>query len=153
MKIWNLNIESYPKEISDKLESALNDRFVLKVNHDKDNSLTFRLRKRILYIWYMYFHNWTIVNGKLLKADTDEKTNVEISFTQHWFILMIIYSQMILGLGFIVAMALGFSSSTSMYIPGGILLALGVILWIVVRMKFKKDIQEYKTLLSEILGF
>ena len=99
----------------------------------------------------MYFHNWTIVNGKLLKVDTAENTDVEISFTQHWFIILIIYSQMLLGLGFIIAIFLGFTSSTSLIIDGGILFALAVILWIVVKMKFRKDIQEYKALISKIL--
>lgn len=153
MKTWNLNVKSNPKEIGDKLESGLVDRFVFKVIRDKDDPVSFRLRKRILYIWYMYFHNWTIVNGKILKGDTAEETNVKISFTQHWFIKLIIYSQMLLGLGFIIAIFLGFKSSTSLYIPGGILLALGVVLWIVVKMKFKKDIQGYKALISEILKF
>ena len=154
MKIWNLTVKSTPKEISDKLESALIDRFVFKINQDIDNSVTFKLRKRILfYIWYMYFHNWTIVNGKLLKVDTAKKTHIEISFAQHWFIMLIIYSHMLLGLWFIIAITFGFSSSTTLYIPGGILLAIGVVLWFVVKMKFKKDIQEYKALISEILEF
>lgn len=153
MKRWNFNVKSNSNEITDKLESAIIDRFVLKINRDNNTLVTFNLRKRIQYIWYMYFHNWTIVNGKLLKTDTSDKTNIEISFTQHWFILLIIYSQMLLGLGFIIAITLGFSGSNSLYIPGGILLALGVVFWIIIKMKFKKDIQEYKTLIAEILEF
>lgn len=153
MKRWNFNVKSNSNEITDKLESAIIDRFVLKINRDNNTLVTFNLRKRIQYIWYMYFHNWTIVNGKLLKTDTSDKTNIEISFTQHWFILLIIYSQMLLGLGFIIAITLGFSGSNSLYIPGGILLALGVVFWIIIQMKFKKDIQEYKTLIAEILEF
>ena len=38
-----------------------------------------------------------------------------------------------------------------MYIPGGILLAIGIVLSIAVQKKFEKDIQEYKTLISDIL--
>ncbi len=151
MKKWSLYIQRNPQETSNKLESALIGRFVFRVNQDRDNSVTFKLHKRILYIWYMYFHNWTIATGKLLKAGTANKTNVEISFTQHWFIKLIVYSQMLLGLGFIIAIILGFSDSTSLIVPGGILLLLGVVLWIAIKMKFKKDIQEYKSLISEIL--
>ncbi|MGD2034563.1 MAG: hypothetical protein PVF73_05865 [Bacteroidales bacterium] len=151
MEIWNFNIKSNPKEISKKLESALVDRFVFNINRDKNNSVTFKVRKRILYVWYMYFHNWTIVNGKLLKTDTENKTNVEISFSQHWFIILIIYTQMLLGLGLLIPIISGISSSTSLYIPGGILLAVGIVLWIVVKKKFEKDIQKYKALISEIL--
>ena len=151
MKIWNLNIKSNTKEICEKLESAVVDRFVFKINRDKNNSVTFKLRKRILYVWYMYFHNWTIVNGKLVSTDTENKTNVEISFTQHWFIILIIYAQMLLGLGLLISIILGVSSNTSLYISGGILLAVGIVLWIIVKKKFEKDIQNYKALISEIL--
>jgi formate/nitrite transporter FocA (FNT family) len=38
-----------------------------------------------------------------------------------------------------------------LYILGGVLLAVGILLWIAVQKKFEKDIQEYKTLISEIL--
>lgn len=153
MKVWNFDIIGNPKEISEKLESALGsvDRFVFNINRDKNNSVTFKVRKRILYVWYMYFHNWTIVNGKLLKTNTENKTNVEISFTQHWFIILIIYTQMFLGLGLLIPIILGISSSTSLYIPGGILLAIGIVLRIAVQKKFRKDIQKYKALISEIL--
>ncbi len=151
MKIWNLNIKNNPKEICEKLEATLIDRFVFKINRVKNDSVTFKLRKRILYVWYMYFHNWTTVNGKLVSTDTENKTNVEISFTQHWFITLIIYAQMLLGLGLLLSIILGVNSSTSLYILGGILLALGIVLWIIVKKKFEKDIQNYKALINEIL--
>lgn len=38
-----------------------------------------------------------------------------------------------------------------MFILGGILLILGIALWIGVQKKFEKDVQKYKTLISEIL--
>ena len=151
MKTWNFNVKSNSDQITDKLNSSLNDRFVFKINRDENNILSFKVRKRILYIWYMYFHNWTIINGKLLKTDSDTMTKAEISFTQHWSIILIIYSQMLLGLVFIIAMVSGFSDNTYLILPGGILLGLGVVLCFVVNMKFKKDIKEYKSLISEIL--
>lgn len=149
MKKWSFYIERNPQETVEILESALIDRFVFTINRDRDDSVSFKLRKRILYIWYMYFHNWTIASGKLNKTETADKTNVEVSFNQHWFILLIAYSQMLLGLGFIIAIISGFSASS--ILPGIILLALGVILWIVIKMKLKKDIQEYKSLIYNIL--
>ncbi len=154
MKAWNFKLKSNPKEISEKLEAALGsvNGFVFNMHHDKNNSVTFKMRKRILYAWYMVFHNWTIVSGKLLKTDTENKTNVEISFTQHFLITLIIFTHMFLGLGFLIAIISGISSSASMYIVAGILLAVGILLWIAIQQKFEKDIQNYKTLISEILA-
>ncbi len=153
MKAWNFKVKSNPKEISKKLESSLGsaNEFVFNMDRDENNSVTFKVRKRVLYAWYMIFHNWTVVKGKLLKADAENKTHVEISFTQHFLITLIIFTQMFLGLGILMAIISGVSSSTSMYISGGILLAVGIILWIAIQKKFEKDIQKYKTLISEIL--
>jgi len=47
---------------------------------------------------------------------------------------------------------LGISSSATMYIFGGIFLAIGIALWKEEQKSFKKNIQKYKTLISEILG-
>ena len=94
MKVWNFYVQSNPKEISKKLESALRpvDGFVLQINHDKNNSVTFKLRKRILYIWYILFQNMTLVNGKLSKSATDNKTAVEISFNQPFLVKLILFT-------------------------------------------------------------
>ena len=153
MKSWNFKAKSNPKEISEELESALGSLkgFVFKINHDENNSVTFKARKRILYAWYMIFHNWTVVNGKLLKVDSENSTNVEIYFTQHFLIKLIIFTHIFLGLGFMISIISGINSSTSMYIIGVILLALGIILWIAIQKKFSKDIQKYKVLISEII--
>jgi len=153
MKAWNLKVKNNPIEIGKKLESTLGslNGFVFDLDNDKQNSITFKMRKRILYAWYMVFHNWTIVKGKLLKTDTENETNVEISFTQHFLITLIIFTHMFLGLCFLFAIISGTSSSASMYILGGILLAVGIVLGIAIQKKIKKDIQKYKTLISEIL--
>lgn len=58
---------------------------------------------------------------------------------------------MFLGLGFLAAIISKGSSSIFMYIFGAILLALLIVLWITVQNKFKKDVEEYKTLISEIV--
>lgn len=155
MKTWNFKVNSNPKEISKKLESALGavDGFVFNINREKNNSMSFRVRKRVLYAWYLVFQNWTIVNGELLKNDTENKTNVVIAFNQHFLIRLIIFTHIFLGLGFLIAIISGISSNASMYIVGGALIAIGIVLRIAVQKKFKKDVQKYKTLISEILEF
>lgn len=153
MKVWNFKTESNPTDISKKLESTLglDKGFVLSVDDDKSNSITFKIRKRILYAWYWAYQNWTIVNGKLLEIDAENKTDVEISFNQHFLIRLITFTHIFLGLVLLIAIISGVSNSNSLYIFGGILLILGVLLWIALKRKFEKDIQNYKSLISEIL--
>ncbi|WP_179336101.1 DUF423 domain-containing protein [Winogradskyella costae] len=153
MKVWNFKTESNPTDISKKLESKLgsDNGFVFSVDSDKNNSITFKIRKRILYAWHLAYQNWTIINGKLLNIDAENKTNVEVSFTQHFLIRLIVITHLFLGLGALIAVFSGINSSPSMYIFGGILLAIGIALWIAVQKKFEKDIQKYKTLISGIL--
>ena len=86
-----------------------------------------------------------------LKESFKRLSNIEISFTQYFLMEFLIFTHMFLGLGFLIAIISGISSNAYMYIPGGILLAVGIVSWIAVQKKFEKDIQEYKTLISEIL--
>jgi len=154
MKAWNFKSKSNPKEISQKLQASLGSAngLVFKMNHDKDNSVTFKIRKRILYAWYMVFQNWTIVNGKLEKIDSENRTKVEISFKQHFLITLIIATHIFFGLGFLIAIISGISSSPSAYIITVILFAVGFVLWLAVQQKFEKDIQKFKTLISGIIA-
>lgn len=153
MKAWNFKTESNPTDISKKLESklGLDNGFVFSVDNDEKKSITFKIRKQILYGWYWAYQNWTIINGKLLKIDTEDKTNVEISFNQHFLIRLIMFTHIFLGLGLLIAIISGISNSNSLYIFGGIILVLGVFLWVALQRKFEKDTQKYKTLISEIL--
>jgi hypothetical protein len=153
MKAWNFKTESNPTDISKKLESklGLDNGFVFSVDNDEKKSITFKIRKQILYGWYWAYQNWTIINGKLLKIDTEDKTNVEISFNQHFLIKLIMFTHIFLGLGLLIAIISGISNSNSLYIFGGIILVLGVFLWVALQRKFEKDTQKYKTLISEIL--
>lgn len=155
MKSWSFNVKSSPKEISNKLASALEsvNGFVFNVHYGDTNSVTFKMRKRILYAWYMVFHNWTIVNGKLSKTDTKNETDVNISFTQHFLIKLTVFAHLLLGLGFLIAIISGISSNPSMYILAGFVLAVGIVLWMGVKKKFEKDTLKYKTLISDILEF
>ncbi|MCG2461618.1 DUF423 domain-containing protein [Flavobacteriaceae bacterium F89] len=154
MKKWNFKVKSNPKKISKDLESALGtvDGLVFVLNHDKNNSITFKVRKRILYAWYLLYLNSIVVNGKLSKISTENETDVEISFNQHFLWKLVIFTDMSLGLGFLIALISGKNSSPSMYLSATIILAVGIILWIRVQKKYDKNIQEYKSLISEILA-
>jgi len=155
MKEWNFKVESNPTDISKKLESTIgsNNGFIFSVNKDENKSITFKIRKRILYVWYWAFQNWTIINGKLLKIDTEKKTNVEISFNQHFLIRLITFTNIVVGLGLLIGTISGILNNTSLYLYlfGGIILVLGIFLWIAMQRKYEKDIQKYKLLISDIL--
>ncbi|WP_339917177.1 DUF423 domain-containing protein [Yeosuana marina] len=152
MKAWKFKLKSSPKEISEKLESELKSigGFVFHMNLEKNKSVTFKVRKRILYAWYIAFQNWTVVKGELLKNDTENRTNVEITFNQHFFIKLIIFTHIILVLGFLIAIISGINVNSTEYILGGTLLALGIVLWVALQRKFEKDIQKYKSLITDI---
>ena len=154
MKKWNFKVESSPKEISKNIESALEsvNGLVFNMNHDKNNSITFKMRKRILYAWYLFYLNSIVVNGKLSKTDIEKETDVEISFNQHFLWKLVIFTDMSVGLGFFIAVISGKISGASMYIIATTILAVGVILWIRVQKKYERNIQEYKTMISEILA-
>ena len=153
MKKWSFKVKSNVQEIIKKLDSTFgsDDGFVFNIDNGKNDSVTFKVHKRGLYAFYLMFVNKIIVNGKILKTDAENETNIEISFTQYFLWKLIIFTHMFLGLGFLIAIISKISSSAYMYILGGILLAVGIVLWITVQKKFKKDVQEYKTLISEIL--
>ena len=108
------------------------------------------MRKRILYAWYMAFQNWTVVKGELLNNDIENETNVKITFNQHFFIRLIIFTHVILVIGFLIAIISGENVNTSMYILVGTLLILGIVLWLAIQRKFENDIQKYKSLMTEI---
>lgn len=151
MEYWSFKIKKRPKEIIEKLESELNSigGFVL----NKKNPTAFSFRKRILYVWYMAFQNWTIVNGKLMNDNVENYTNVEISFNQHFLIRLIIYIHIIFGLGLVFGLFLTTKNESSIYIFGGLIIALGIILWFAANRKFKKDTKKYKTMITKSLEF
>jgi hypothetical protein len=153
MKKWNFKVKSNPQEIINKLDISLGSvaGFVFNTGHDKNDSVIFNMRKRVHYPDQILHRNRIIVNGKILKTDAENETDVEIYFKQHYLMTLIIYINIFFGLGLIATIP-GISSNASMYIPGGILVAVGIVLWIALQKKFEKDIQKYKTLISEILA-
>ncbi len=154
MKRWRFELKSSPKEISETLASKLKSigGFVFNMNLEKNKSVTFKLRKRFLYVWYLAFENWTVVNGELLKNNTQNRTQVEITFNQHVFIRLLILTHILFVLGFLIAIISGVQVNAAMYIFGGILLAFAIVLWFAIQRKFEKDIQKYKSLISDIFG-
>jgi hypothetical protein len=154
MKEWNFKVKSNIQEIIKKLDATLGsaDGFDFSRDKGENDSITFKVRKRGLYAFYLMFINKIIVNGKLLKAGSENETNIEISFSQYFLWKLVVYTHVFLGLGFLIILISGIISSAYMLIPAGIFLAVGIILWFAVQKKFAKDIQEYKTLISEILA-
>ena len=153
MEKWNFEVKSNVQEIIKKLDSSFGsvDGFVFNIDNDKNESVTFKVRKRGLYAFQIMFVNKIIVNGKILKTDTENETDIEISFSQYFLWKLIIFTNMFLGLGFLIVLFLGIGNSAYMLIPAGIFLVVGIVLSIAVQKKFEKDTQEYKTLISEIL--
>ena len=155
MEEWNFKVKSSVQEIIKKLDSSFGsaDGFDFNIDKGKNESVIFKVNKRGLYAFYLMFVNKIIVNGKILKTDTENETNIEISFAQYFLWKLIIFTYIFLGLGFLIVLISGIRSSAYMLIPTGIFLVLGIVLSIAVQKKFEKDIQEYKTLISEILEF
>ena len=154
MKKWNFKVKSNIQEIIKKLDATFGsaDGFVFNIDKGKNDSVAFKVRKRGLYAFYLMFINKIIVNGKISKTDTENETNIEISFTQYFLWKLVIYTHVFLGFGFLIVLISGINSSAYMLIPAGIFLVVGIVLWFAVQKKFEKDIQEYKTLISEILA-
>jgi hypothetical protein len=98
----------------------------------------------------MAFQNWTVVKVELLKKDTENETNVKITFNQHFFIRLIIFTHIFLILGILIAIVSEINVNASIYIIVGTLVALGLVLWFAIQRKFEKDIQKYKSLITEI---
>lgn len=154
MKKWNFKIKSNPKELGEKIESSLNsvNGLVFNLNRDKNDSIKFKMRKRILYPWYLFFLNSLVVNGKLSKSKNENESIVEISFTQHFLWIAVLFADIVAGLSLLIAVVSGEDNNFYTYLIGTLILAIGIILWIRIQKKYEQNIQEYKTLISQILG-
>ncbi len=154
MKNWNLKIKNNPQDVSNNLEAAFRsiDGLLFDINRGEKNSIKFKMRKRILYAWYLPYVNSIIVNGKLSSTDNKNGTNIEILFNQHFLWKLLIFIHIFLGLGFLTALILDKSSNAYSYVFGAIILGLGIFLWVKVQKKYERNIQEYKTLISKTLG-
>lgn len=154
MKEWNLKVTSNVQEIIKKLNSTLGsvDGFDLNVDDAKKNSATFKLRKRGLYAFQTIFLNRIVVNGTVYKASAENESDVKISFTQDFLAKLILLGYIISGLALsLIAIISGIESNIYMLLAGAFVLILGVAFWFDVKRRFEKNIQKYKTLISEIL--
>ena len=150
MKNWKLKVKNSPQEISESLKSI--DGLVFNSHPDTQNSIKFEMRKRILYAWYLIYDNSIVVNGKLSKTDNENTTDIDILFNQHALWKLVIFLHFFLGMGFLIALIVRKGDNVFTYLLGLIILALGIVLWVKVQKKYKRNIQEYKTLISKTLG-
>lgn len=153
MKNWTFKVKNNVQDIITKLDATFGSAhgFVFNINNDKNDSPTFKVRKRGLYAFYLMFVNKIIVTRKILKTDIKNETYIEISFTQYFLWKLLIGTHLFLAISFLIRIVLKANSNPYMYIIGVLFLVIAIILWITVQNKFKKDIQEYKTLISGIL--
>ncbi|MDO6811250.1 DUF423 domain-containing protein [Zobellia galactanivorans] len=150
MKNWNFKLKKRPKEVIEELTSELNSIGGFSFNNKNHN--TFNFRKRILYPWYYAFQNWTVVNGELVENNVENITEVKISFKQHFLIMLIIFTHLILGFGLIFGLFLATKNEPLNYIFGGLVIAFGIIIWITATRKFKNDSEKYKVLITKTFG-
>jgi hypothetical protein len=155
MKNWNFKVKNNPAEIKNNLQSSLASvhGFVIDIKSDNSSRITFKIRKRLLYAWYIVYHNNLVVNGKLSRADNQDETDVHISFGQNILWKFVILAHLSLGLSFIVAIVLGNNSGNPIYLLAALTFAIVLLLWFRLQKKHKNDVEEYKKLLSETLGF
>ncbi|SHF51882.1 hypothetical protein SAMN05444483_101430 [Salegentibacter echinorum] len=153
MEKWSFKVKSNPEVISENLESSLGsiNGFVFQMKNDSSNFISFKIRKRLLYAWYILYHNNVIANGKLSKTGSNNETNIDISFSQHFLLKLVVFTHLFLGLGFVIAIILGNSRNTSMFLLAALTLAIGIFLWFRLQKKYKRNVQEYKTLISKTL--
>ncbi|MEL0649934.1 DUF423 domain-containing protein [Algibacter sp. TI.3.09] len=154
MKKWNFKLNSNLKAVSKNIESSLGTvkGLVFNMNHDKNDSITFKMRKRILYAWYLFYINTVIVQGKLSKTAIENETDVEISFNQHFLWKLVIFTDMFVGLAMLITLFSGENSSPYLYLMAVAILAVGVILWIRIQKKYERNMNEYKTMISKVLA-
>lgn len=149
MKQWNFKVKSSPEEIIEKLEKAISsvDGFVFNQNGNSD-ALNFSMRKRIIYPNQIMHRNRVVVKGKVLKSGNDQKSDVQISFSQHFVMTLTVITALV---SFLYIALSGMVSNKTVIIIAGLLLAIGFVLWFALRKKIDDDIQKHKSLISEIL--
>ena len=150
MKAWNFSVKSDPEEVIKKLDASFGsgDRFVYNMDQAKNGPAKFSLRKRVLYPDQIMHRNRIIVQGNVSTTGAVNESKVELSFTQH--VVTTVTTYMFLGAG-VFALILAIGKRPSAYLPGLLLLAIGIAFWVALRGKFEKDIQKYKTLFAGIL--
>lgn len=153
MKNWSFSVRNSTQDVVKKLETSLgtSDGFVFNIENGHNDSVNFEVHKKGLYAFYLMFVNKITVNGKIQKTNLENESKIDISFSQYFLWKLVVFTHLLLGLGFLIAVFSGIKNNPSLLILGGVLLAMGIILWFAVQKKFEKDIKEYKILISQIL--
>ena len=150
MENWKYKIQISPQEAIKKLESVLISSRGFDFNVD-DNSASFKIWKPVKYPDQILHRNRLIVNGKILNSNTNNESDVEISFAQDFYMKMTVFSIIIFG-GILLGIISQASSGVVMYLYGGLVLILGTVLWKTLQKKLESDSRKYKELIAEILG-
>jgi hypothetical protein len=149
MKSWNIKVSRTPQEILKKLDESLGSgKGSVFTSEQKNDSILFKFRKRVLYPDQILHRNRVMVHGEISKGTTENESKVEITFKQHLVLILTISTWFVGGL---FALALGLTGRPSAYMYGTILLAIGIVFYLAVQRKFEKDIQTYRALISNIL--
>lgn len=150
MKAWNFKAKNNPKEVVEKLDSTLGSLggFVFNTKHEGNDKVQFKLRKRVLYPHQILHRNRIVINGNLLPSSAKNETQVDIVFSQNILVSLTIFNFFLVGL---FAIYLGMLSGGPLYLVGGVLIAVGMAFWFVLRQKFDTETQKYKALISDIL--
>ena len=153
MKNWSFKIKDNPISIMESLKSSLkpiND-FSFNIESENKSVINFKMRKRIMYAWYLIYQNNLIVDGKLLNNGSSNETEVQVSFQQHILWKIIIGMDILLGIGLLAVLFSGKIQGISVYLLGIGVFVAEVFLLIHLRKKYERNIQEYKNLISDIL--
>lgn len=148
MKKWNFTTKQKPEDAIEKLEFEIASMkgFTITIDKNSKDSIGFSFRKRILDGERILHYNSVIVNGRIAKTDIENISSVNISFKENLLAAMTKF--IIFGLT-IIAIIASIINTSSMLIPGIILIALVISLWLWMNKKFDKYVQDYKSLISE----
>ena len=152
MNKWNIKVAKKPKEIIDNLKASFGsgNSFVFNFDEIKNNSIKFDIRKRAHHMFQISDGNIISANGLILKEDSSNETNIEVSFAQHFFTKLWIAIYIPLCIGWIIFLQ-KMTNNTYLLIVGYLLfLIVGILYWLETKKKFKQNIKKYKTLLSEV---
>ena len=150
MSNWKYKVQSSPRDILLKLESAFVPDSGFKLNVDSSSS-SFKIRKPVRYPDQILHRNRMVVNGLISKTNADNETHVDISFKQDFYMNMTVFS-MISFAAILIFLIARLSTGVSMFLFGGVVLAVAFVLWMALQKKLKSDTEKYKVLISEVLG-
>ena len=150
MKSWQYTVQIGPKDVINKLESALSDSkgFIFNMNN---KASSFSLKKPVKYPDQILHRNRIIVNGKVSDSPDKNGAKLELTFSQGFYLKMTILSMIVFGMVLFMLLS-QVTSGVFMYLSTIALVAVAVILWFTFRSKIERDTRKYKTLIKDILN-